>query len=501
MQEKFVIRISLSLFTQIFNLIINYLLILRLDVEYVGIINFTTSFLGIFIFFIDLGLSQIYLQSNAKKNFGEYFSVFFLLKTILIISNFGSLFITILLLNLEEKVYNYLFLLFFSFLIDNFANIWMINLESKLKIIKKSIVDFLTYLIRGILILFIIFNIKLFSNVLIYLGWIYIISSFLSCIFLLILSRGEFYFKKLNKKIVINFIKMTKPLIFSSIISVIVTNIGNIVLDISLGHEALAYFSIINNYIIDLLLLISFQVLQIFSTYFPKEFENNKIEDIKKMTYIVEKYSSIFFLSTIIFVLFNGKLVFELFLPKYINSLIYLYILIFIPFIAGINRPYTAHLIPSKRQKLISIYSIFRNITEIILIVIVIPKNIFSIKALGLGGIGLALVKLSGWVVDIFFYRYFSKKIGISANRRILFYVLYAFVALFITNFIAIFILEKLLQKGFLFLIISSVILFGIFFIELIIFRELKREDWKSFLSIFKISIYKKSINDEMEIS
>ncbi len=499
MQEKFLFQIASNLVIYLINLLVTYFLILKLSVKYFGFFNFAFSLVALFMLFLDLGFSQIYQQYNAKKNFEYYFSIYFFYKMILIICNFIPLFIIILFLNLEPIIFEFSLLLLISNIFNSFSNIWETHLGSKLKIFKKSTVMLTINILKIILTLFIISNTDVSSTILINLGYLYIILSIINLVIILFLSKGEYQFKRIKKELLISFIKDTKPLMLSTVLSVVIGNIGKIILYISLGTEALAYYSFVQTIIVDFLMTISSQVILLLSLYLPTKFKNKNIREIENITHILEKYSSILFLSIIILVLFNGKLMIELFLPKYKDSLIYIYILIFIPYLAGINRPYTAHLISSKRQKLASIYSIFRNITEIFLILIIVPSNFFFINTFGLGGIGLASIKLSGWIIDVFFFRYFSFKIGISSNKRIFFHIIYAFIAFICTSIISNIILIKIIPLNSIFILISSIILIGIFFIELLVSNEINLTDLKFFLSLLNYSNIKNSFIDEMK--
>ncbi|KKL51070.1 hypothetical protein LCGC14_2299180, partial [marine sediment metagenome] len=61
-------------------------------------------------------------------------------------------------------------------------------------------------------------------------------------------------------------------------------------------------------------------------------------------------------------------------------------------------------------------------------------------------------------------------------------------------------IIEKLIQNQLLLFLITSTLSLGIFFIFLLIFGELKREDLHFFFQLTKFSNYKNSLKEEFSI-
>jgi O-antigen/teichoic acid export membrane protein len=501
MREKFLVRISFEVARQLLALFTNYILTLKLQVLLYGYIAFANSFVGFSLMFIDLGLTYIYSQHNTEDNFEEYFIVYLFLKAVLIIGNFIPIFIMCFYLNFNPILLNYIFLTIISMAIFHFATPFMTNLITKLKIIKSSLYVFSISLIQNCLILFVAFNIELFPNILEVLGQILVFISIFYLISVIFISRRDFKFQKIDKQLLLKYLKAAKPLIVLEILVAITSNIGRIIIDISYGSEILAYYYFVETIIINTLLIIPIQINSLLNSYLPIEFENNKLKNIEKMTHEVEKICSLVFLSLLIFVLLHGKLLFELFLPAYVNSVNYLYILIFIPFLAGITQPYIAHLIPSKRQHLYSNYRKGKLLIIFILIIFLVPDYLFSIKMLGLGPTGLACIVLSGYSVDVFVYRFISNKIGISTYYHVIYQFIYAITAFLITYIISTFFIRTLISDNFLYLIVSSFILLGIFLIELIAFKELDKKDRKFLFSLLKLSTYKKSLFEEINKS
>ena len=270
MREKFTYRILTSISLHAINLFVNYLLVLRLDKDLLGIIAFSTSLIILLSLFRDLGMGYIYIQKNAEKNYKELFSIFFLLKTLLIIGNFIPVFIVIFLLNFEPLVFNFLILKAISELITLFSTPWLVNLEGRIKLMKKSTISFIVSISKDMLILLVVINLETIQNPLVLMGFIYISVSILQLLLLLFFSRGEYHFNKINRDVMIEFLKATKPLILFSIVNLILTNLGRVLLDTSFSHEALADYYFVETIVISSLFLISGQIHDTLSTYFPK---------------------------------------------------------------------------------------------------------------------------------------------------------------------------------------------------------------------------------------
>ncbi|GAG64737.1 unnamed protein product [marine sediment metagenome] len=135
-----------------------------------------------------------------------------------------------------------------------------------------------------------------------------------------------------------------------------------------------------------------------------------------------------------------------------------------------------------------------------VLIFILVPKELFSIKLLGLGSIGLAFIILSGHIIDVFFQRFFLKRIGINYEKKILYHILFAALSLFLTYMISNFFLRFIIVNDLLYVIVTSGLLTGIFFLILIVFKEITKEELKFFFTLLKVSAYKESLINEMKV-
>ncbi len=501
MREKFFTRIALNLGYNVFHLLVNYVLMLTYDQSLVGIIGLTGSIIGIFSMFIDLGFASIYRQHNADDDFESYFSVLLLLKSIIVLSSFVPLIIGSFFVGLSPTELNFLILNVIFTMTVQITLPWMVNLESKKKMIKFSLIDFSANILQDSLSLLVILNYRNISIPLELIGFALLTGACFKVVLIFLLSRGEFVLAKIDKKIAKEFLKASQPLILYYVATSIIQNLGRLVIYTGFGENALAEYYIVDKYVVSFLILISSQIYLLFSSYFPANFKTGDIKSIQEMTHAVEKYSSILFLGIVLVILPNSALILQLILPEYINSAPYLSVLILVPYFVGISYPYMSHLIPSKRQGLYSKYNFAKAILFILLLVVLVPPELFSIKMLGFGAIGLSFITLFTWGLDVFFYRYFSYRLGIKSSKNTFYHFAFATIALIISIPISIFGFRNisLFSNGFILLLMNSVLAIGIFLILLVVFKQVDKRDVIFILGLFKLSKYKESLKDEIK--
>lgn len=296
----------------------------------------------------------------------------------------------------------------------------------------------------------------------------------------------------------ISYLKDIKPLAIFSILSIITTNLGNVILDYSFDHETLAYFYLVNGYILPILGIISASMISICLPLFSQGFSSNDISSIEKTVHKIEKYSSILILSIIIVVFLVGELIFSLILPTYLNSLSILYILLFYAYLDATGRNYGLVLISNKMQKLSANLSIFNALLKLILIFLLIPNNLFGFKMFGFGSLGYAFAILIPGIITAFYIRYFAKKkCVINPQKQIIIHLILAFFSFLIVSFLKTYIFVVLISNQYFLIIILIILSIGIFLGCLSIFKIIKKDDIFFFLQLLKLKNYTKSMKEE----
>lgn len=499
MREKYVFQTLSQIFVYGFSLASSYLLVYVFKVSLIGMLVFAQSLIGLFSLFTTLGFSQIYNQYNQKDNFEDYFSVLLFFKYLLLALNYIPLYFMFFLYNWNVDKILLLILLISStirILIEPFST----HLLSKLKIFKRQLPNIIFSILESLLKVLIALNYSILENPLLFYVLTQLLFVVIKSCFSLLMAKGEFKIKKLKPNIMKKFLKDTKPLILVNIISVFYANFKNVLIDISFGHETLAYFNFVWAYLIHFLYMITGEIKPLYLSHFSKKYQEKKFGDLEKVCNLIEKYSSILFIFILIFVFLNAKYLFELFLPNYLPSLPFLYILIVTTYIAGINRPYSMLLIPGKKQMIYSYYSVIKMFLMITAIIIFVPNNFFSIKMFGFGPIALCYILLTGWILEIFIHRYFAKKLfDISSYKKIFVHILNGLAAFIITYIIKLMILDILIENKIFLVIIMTLLALFIYITQLILFREIKRKDVRYILSLLNVKRYKNSFLDEIK--
>ena len=499
MREKFVITILSQLANYIFTLLANYFLVFYMEVYIAGIWALVNSIVNLSFIFSDIGLIPIHYQYSEKKNYDKYFGSFLMLKILLIIFNINTTLILITILRLWKYAYlNIIFLLLISNIITSFLSIFTYHLKGKLKIFKVEMPLLTVTFLLNIFKLYIAFNITFINNPLYHLGLIFVIFNFIHLLIIIIIGLKDFSLNKPKKLYLIEYLKDVKPLIIVNILTVIVTNVGNVILAFSYDNESLAYFYLVNGYILPVISILALSMVSLWIPLYSKHFRDNTLILIKNLTHKTEKYISIIILCIILFIYVTGDNLFSLFLPKYLNSLPILYFLLFYVFFEGLNRNHTALLIAGKNQKLCALLVIINKSLKLILFFILIPKAFLNLKLFGLGSIGYALaLVIPESILTIMLYYVSYKKFKIKPQKSLFYQLIIFFLSLFLTLFFEFFLINNFILNEISVLIIIFFVALGLFVGMLFIFKILTRDDLNFILSIFKVKNYLKSMREE----
>jgi len=492
MLEKFVFSTLTQLISNLIYLFSFYLLFQKLNATYLGIWGFLHSIISLGFIFTDLGIDVIHYQYSGKQESSKFFATYFIIKISIIGINVLFTFLILTFLDLWYSSFLFLILLiFFSRILTQITLIFLVNLKSRIKVFKVEIPSFLITIGKSIIITYLYFNFIQSLASLIYIAASNFIFDIIFFILIQILSKQEIEFNKIKKQLAYKYLKDASPFFLFSIISVISSNLGLIIINYSLGYESLGFVSFVSLYIIPMFLIISNSIITIYLPLFSKLYEQNDMILIKKIIYKIEKYSSILFLSIIIIVIINGNLLFSIFIPNYINSVPILSIMIFIPYLLSISQPYSYYFIASKKQKIQAFINSITRILIIILMILLIPS---------FGTIGYAISQLIPWILWCLLNHYFSKKIfKINVQKGIILQLLLAIATIIIGYMLKIIFVTVFLYIPVLVLIISSIISIILFICLLILFKELKKVDFKFFMKVFKFEEYIKSLKREFD--
>ena len=500
MKEKFIVSIVATLGNYITTLFAFYLLFLKLDKELISTYNFVNSVIALGFLFTDLGIKMIHYRFSTKENYSLYFSSYFMIKIILIVVNTIISLILITILQLWGSGYIiYLLMFLFLMILLSMMRLLITNLRSRKKILICEFLHSGYTISKNILIVFLVFNLTSFSEPL---AFLYFTDFILSLIFL-----GLFvYFSKKElvklttpkKELMYLYLKETKFIMLRAVLFTIINNIGNIILFYSFGHDSLANFSLVHQILL-IFMGISTSLIPLYLSIYSEYFKEKRISLIEQITYKVEKYSSIIFLAIILIIFSNGELMLSIFLPKYLDTLPILLIMAFMPYFLGITRPYENQLISGEKQNAFAFSGIFIYLLQLILIILLVPKQVLFFTTLGLGSVGYALALTIPWGLYAIMCRYFSKIFfNIKSQKLIFKHALFASLAFVVFLPVKIFVLKPLISNQILLLFSSTLIILCIFLGELLLFNQLKKDDLIFFLDLLHLKRYKKALKEEL---
>ena len=502
MREKYVFSFISNTISYIFFILSNYIMALRFAPTLLGSWVFLNSVINLGFMFVSVGFDKIHYQYSSKT--GEpyyYFGAYLLIKSVLLTSNIIISLIIISILNLWTSPYVVLLiLLLFSKTLFEFGLIFILNFRSNRKIFKAEIPFLFAYIVKSLIKVFVALNIENILEPLLNLVVLYIIFDCIYLIIILLLSRSQFSIHTPDKTIIISYIKDAKLLILLSVFSVIATNLGNIFLDYSLGHEILSYFSLVYVYLIPALIKVSESLFNVYLAHFSQFFQKNDNESIKSSIYSLERYSSILFLSLILIVFMNGNYILSKFLPAYTESYPILLIMIFIPFLIGTSRPYMGQLISGKKQDM---YAKIEITTQCLIIFSIFMTIFFNFVVFGnpiLDIFGYAFSQTIPWIIWAFLARFYSKKyFDIRSKKMVLWHSLIAVLTFFISLFVKEVVLGFVFESTFYINIISFFQNLLTFLALLWITKLIDKTDIKFFVQLLNYKNYLRSIREEFE--
>jgi len=257
MKEKFVIKSVITLIVYGFQILSFYYMALRLDVNSMGIYAIGSSLAGFFTMFLDLGINAIHFRYSTSTNFKNYFGSYFAIKFSLLILNFSTPILFLFNKHYDAQILDIIIIMLISIFFLSFSNIFQMNLEVKLKIFKIQIVDFFLNTFKTGLIFYILFNLARFTNPLLSICIVNMIFQALRLLIFVIINLNEKIFSKPDFQLILNYIKDIKNLALLSVFLIVNNYIGLILLGEYYGSEELAYYFVIQNYIINSLILIT----------------------------------------------------------------------------------------------------------------------------------------------------------------------------------------------------------------------------------------------------
>ncbi len=498
MKEQFAVTVIVQYFLKFFSFVVSYIKLQILTVSSFASIAFAFTWCAFFTFFLDLGMDISFFYYYDREDKNETYSSYLVIKLILLACNYALPFILLLSLNFDPLLRTLIFITLVSSIFENITLIFIRKLQRDLKIIRIEIVNLVFGVFLNVLTLLVLYNITLLENPLVWLVLINIIKAVPNTVVVGIMVFRTFHPKNPSKKLIKDYFVYAKPFIIQIIISILANQIGGFLLGLT-NIEDLAYYYVVENLFIQVLLLAAGAPAPIFASKFATYFSENNYEAIQELSNRWERFSSmIFFGLTVIFII-SADLIFEIVLPKYIQSAIYLQLLVFLPYIASIGLPYSQYLTYSGHLKISANLANVINILFLVLQILVIPNNIGQISLLGLGAIGLCVIRIFVTVLSFALYIFYAKKLfNIKASLfHDFIHIILGVIALLIGFALRIFMFSKIFDNLLIVLVLSAGSVAGIYFFALIITKEFRKSDLDLIKSLMRPSSYFRAYRDE----
>ncbi len=252
-----------------------------------------------------------------------------------------------------------------------------------------------------------------------YISMTYSISYALYFSILMILGR-PWTIGKPSRELAKSYTMLAIPLMFVSSVAVINGNIDKVIINFFWENIATGAFYT-SQMIANVVITLSTSLTMFFLPLLSISRRSKKIEEYKNSIFEYERLTSLFVLPIVVYFALLSGYILNLFTQTYFSYFLMLSLLSIVAYISAINTPYRSVLESRQKTGIIARIDISVIIVNIILILILVPPNIFGITRISQGASGAAIAILSSSILSAALYRLNVFKIEhISFNWRIL---------------------------------------------------------------------------------
>ena len=469
-----------------------------------GIIGFAIGFVSLYSIFSSLGFNAAHIKKVSEgKDFGTCNGTFLTIKAILLTISTGTLLFSLFFWKVilkrgfetpEHELAIYIIIIYwlFNLLIGFFLN----TLIAKKEIAKVQIPFLIGSLVKASATIYV----AIAGYGAIALAYTYVLGHFAHLLLLIIVFRGN----PINKPSVTylkDYTRFAIPLARVKACSVIITNVDKVLIQLFWSATDVGYYFSgfrITSFIGMFTAALGMLLLPTFSKFHT----NNDFKSLKDLLLKSERY-----LSMIVFPMVFGVIVLAepatfILLQGWMPAVPILQILAFYALFNALDQPYTSKFVGMNKPKIPRNRVIIIFIINLILNIILIPKDIQSlgINMAGLGARGAAIATIISYFIGLLYSRIMSwKLLKIFANKRIVFHIVAA-------TIMAVILYIFLYKYNFIIYIVRWYSLIGIslagliiYFGILILFKEFTREDFNFFVKNINIIDMLKYIRNELK--
>lgn len=448
-----------------------------------GIISFSYGFVALFNIIPNLGFPNAHIKrisegKEISKCNATFFSIRLFLTFLMILTVFISIFIWKNLFHrgfqspLQEHA---VYLMLFYYIVLNLAKNFTITFRAKMEVAIAQIPFFIEAFARTTATAYFLFS----GYETIWIVYTYIIGGF--AFFL----SSYYFFKEPvdmpDREYMSIYLKFAIPLALVPVSFIIMTNLDKVLIQLFWGYdEGADYFSVVRicRFINNITVAFGMLLLPTMSAMHAK----SRMDEMKEISKKAERYISMILMPVIFLLIFLAKpIIYVLLSKEFYTAIPIMQILPLFALLDALERPYQTKLLGMDLPNFARNRMLIMVVLNVILNIILIPKDIRSIgiKLFGLAGTGAAIATVISYLAGLIYTRiviYRISKIGINPNllKHILAGILMGLSVSYINRFYVILRWYDLL----LFAIIGIAIYASLLFLM----REFRKEDLSLFM-------------------
>ena len=468
-----------------------------------GIIGFAMGFVGLFTFLSKLGFDEAHIKHISDgKDLGTCIGTFLVTKlglvSLMVAVTVGAVFFWKLIIGrgFESSTHEMaIFIILGYFILERISNIFRVTFTAEKKIAKIRISRLISAITRVGAIIFVAVS----DLGPIALAFCYVFGNiFLFAASLLLFRKHPI--KKPSKEYFKSYSRFAMPLIFASVSAVIMTNIDKVLIQLFWASEEVGYYFASLRICEFIVLAGTSMGLLLFPTI--SEYHSKKsVASIKNVLHLSERYISMLTFPMVMgLIALAGPSAYILLSSSFSPSISVFRILPFFALLYALSIPFNAQFLGMGKPKLARNRVLIMICFNVILNIILIPKDIQSlgIKLFGLGASGAAIATVVSYLVGLIYCRYFSwRLIKFKFNFRILLHLFAATIMAVILYWIdvsGVVPIERWYE-----LFVVGVLGLGIYIGILIILREFTRKDFNFIMDTLNIKKMWKYIIKEIK--
>lgn len=498
--------------------------------EAMGIIGFAMSFLALFSIIGNLGFDKAHVKrvSEGKdlgRCIGTFITIKLLLTALMIILIIGSIFVWTTFFNggfTDATTVSVIFVFILYYVVFNLSHIFTYTFEGKGEMAKRQLSEIFEGIVKTPSTLLVVIAGVSIAGVSIpalfewpsilgilqdfiarhpvgSLAMTYVFGAAGITIVGILLMRS-YPVKKPTKAYMHSYFVFALPMIITSVISVISTNIDKITIGYFWDATEVGYYFTVQQVTIFIQLIsssLSFILFPTLSSYHS----GNKIDLIKKTIRYAERHISMILIPPVFFILIYSESIIKIMLSaSFLPATSVMIVLAFFKLFSGLNVPYVALLSGINKPQLIAKNTFFVCTSNVVLNLIFVPKE-GILSSYGIqGALGAAVATILSTFIGLIRLRYIAyKTIGFKGFPV---FLIKHFIAGILMS-ISLFLINSYILQGIIFrwylLLLMSLLGLGIYLLILYLIKEFTKEDFWFYLDVINMKKMIKYIRGEIK--